>query len=365
MNAFEDRSQNLTSHPGLDQAGIFRPDSASSAAPEAGQEAGTEAVRVEGLGKDFRHPWTRRLKTAVHEVSFTVPEGSIFGLLGPNGAGKTTTLRLLLGLLPATRGEAFLLGRPAGTPESRQDVGYLPENPYFYDHLSALEFLEYSGELAGLVRASARHQAVELLERVGLAGSAHVRMRKYSKGMLQRAGLAHALMGRPRLLFLDEPMTGLDPIGRHEVLELLRELRREGVTVVFSSHILPDVEALCDRVAILRAGRLQAAGTLESLLERGTGSAEIVVRPNGSLALPPEFLGVALEPLGPRVRLSLEDSSRASALVGWLATHGHEVLSVTRERRSLEDLFVELFHDAHEAGGEPEKRPGLRWRKQA
>jgi len=337
---------------------VSRFDTASrstNSAAHARPESVRDAVRVEGLGKDFRHPWTQKIKTAVHEVSFTVPEGGVFGLLGPNGAGKTTTLRMLLGLLPATRGQAFLLGRPAGTPESREDVGFLPENPYFYDHLTALEFLEFSGELAGMSRAAARAQAGELVEKVGLEHAAKTRMRKYSKGMLQRAGLAHALMGRPRLLFLDEPMSGLDPIGRREVVELIREKKAQGTTVVFSSHILHDVEVLCDRVAILRAGRLLAEGPMDQLLEGGRGGAEIVVKPRGPLALPPEYLGVIIEPFGGRTRLQLEDASRASALVAWLASHGHEVIALTPERQSLEDLFMDLFQGAHTVGGDPER----------
>ncbi len=323
----------------------------TSGRPDSGQAA----VCVEGLGKDFRHPWTQRLKTAVHEISFDVPEGEVFGLLGPNGAGKTTTLRMLLGLLPPTRGQAWLLGRPAGTPESREDVGFLPENPYFYDHLTATEFLEFSGELAGLSRAAARAQARALVAKVGLEHAAKTRMRKYSKGMLQRAGLAHALMGRPRLLFLDEPMSGLDPIGRREVVDLVRELKGAGTTVIFSSHILHDVEVLCDRVAILRAGRLLAAGTLESLLERGDGGAEILVRPKGALALPPEFLGVTIEAVGTRTRLVVGDPGAAPSLVAWLAGHGHDVIQLTPVRRSLEDLFMHMFEGAHEVGGDPER----------
>jgi ABC-2 type transport system ATP-binding protein len=304
----------------------------------------------------------------VHEISFDVPEGAVFGLLGPNGSGKTTTLRMLLGLLPPTRGQAFLLGRPAGPPESRQDVGFLPENPYFYDHLSALEFLEFSGELAGQSRAAARAQAKELIERVGLAHAANTRMRKFSKGMLQRAGLAHALMGRPRLLFLDEPMSGLDPIGRREVVDLIRELKARGTTVVFSSHILHDVEVLCDRVAILRAGRLLRAGTLDTLLEGGKAGAEIVLKPRGVFALPPEFLGVTIEHVAGRTRLVLEDGARASALVAWLAGHGHEVIALTPERHSLEDLFMDIFQGAHDVGGDPERpadAPLLDWRAEA
>ncbi len=292
---------------------------APAASPtEPRPNSGHPAVRVEGLGKDFRHPWTQRVKTAVHEVSFDVPEGGVFGLLGPNGAGKTTTLRLLLGLLPATRGQAWLLGRPAGTPASREDVGFLPENPYFFDHLTGLEFLEFSGELAGLSRPAARQQARTLVERVG---------------------------------------SGLDPIGRREVVDLVRELKTQGTTVVFSSHILHDVEVLCDRVAILRAGRLLAAGTLEHLLEQGDGGAEIVVRARGALALPPEFLGVAIEPVGARTRIVIDDPGRAPALVAWLAGHGHEVLQLTPVRRSLEDLFMHMFEGAHEVGGDAEHVP--------
>ncbi len=332
-----------------------RPAPLATSAPAHRPASDQPAVRVDGLGKDFRHHWTRRVKTAVEAVSFVVPEGGTFGLLGPNGAGKTTTLRMLLGLLPATRGHAELLGQPAGTPESRVDVGFLPENPYFYDHLSGLEFLEYSGELAGLARAAARAQARSLIERVGLGPSANVRLRKYSKGMLQRAGLAHALMGRPRLLFLDEPMTGLDPIGRHEVSELMRELKGDGVTIVFSSHILHDVETLCDRVAILRAGRLLAEGTMDDLLARGEAGAEVVVAPRGTLALPPEFVGATLEHAGSRVRIALADGRRAPAMVAWLAAHGHEVQALVPQRRSLEDLFMEMFQGAHDVGGDPER----------
>ena len=331
-----------------------RPATMATPGPAHRPASNRPAVRVEALGKDFRHPWTRRVKTAVDAVSFEVPEGGTFGLLGPNGAGKTTTLRMLLGLLPPTRGRAELRGLPAGTPESRSEIGFLPENPYFYDHLSGLEFLEYSGELAGLGRAAARAQARTLIERVGLGTSAHVRLRKYSKGMLQRTGLAHALMGRPRLLFLDEPMTGLDPIGRHEVGELVRELRKDGVTVIFSSHILHDVETLCDRVAILSGGRLLAEGTMDDLLAHGESGAEIVVAPRGTLALPPEFVGATLEAVGPRVRIVVADGGRASALVAWLAGHGHEVQALVPRRRSLEDLFMEMFEGAHDVGGRPE-----------
>ena len=338
-------------------SGIAETGAAQAPAPGQRPTADRLAVEVRELGKDFRHNWTRRIKTAVHSVSFGVPQGSVFGLLGPNGAGKTTTLKMLLGLLPATRGEAWLLGRPAGLPSSRHRVGFLPENPYFYDHLTAEEFLIDSGALAGMGRASAKAQAKDLLVRVGLDGFSKSRMRKFSKGMLQRAGLAHALMGDPELLFLDEPMSGLDPIGRREVVDLLRELREEGRTIVFSSHILHDVETLCDRVVILRAGRVVAEGPLDRLLDGGHGDSagEIVARVSGPLLLPTEFAGVAIEPLGSRVRIVVPDSTRMNALVAWLAGHGVEIVSLSRERRSLEDLFMAMFQDAHEVGGDLER----------
>ena len=309
------------------------------------------AVRVEGLGKDFRHPWSGRLKTAVDGLTFDVPAGKVFGLLGPNGAGKTTTLKMLLGLLVPSRGRAWLLDRPAGTPESRRGVGFLPENPYFYEHLTGIEFLEFSGRLAGLDRRAARAEASELVERVGLGEAARVRLRRYSKGMLQRVGLAHALLGDPELLFLDEPMSGLDPLGRRDVADLIRELRRRGTTIVFSSHILHDVEVLCDQVAILRAGRLVALGGLRDLLGGESGGSEILVRAARALLLPPELAAVAHEESGAFVRLTASSSEQASALVAWLAGRGHAIVSVTPQRRSLEDLFVDAVEDSAARSG--------------
>ena len=341
---------------GIDRTMVETADESAPGGPQAARRGFDQpALRVESLRKDFRHPWTQRVKTAVHEISFDVPQGGAFGLLGPNGAGKTTTLRMILGLLPATRGRAWLLGRPAGTPESRTGVGFLPENPYFYDHLSAEEFLEYSGELAGLTRVAARAEGRELLERVGLGEVGRQRMRRYSKGMLQRAGLAHALMARPRLLFLDEPMSGLDPIGRREVADVIRDLKRDGTTVIFSSHILHDVETLCERVAILQAGRLVAEGALDTLLRKESGGAEVLVRPSGTLVLASEFLGVEIEPLGGLTRLTVRQPERLGPLVAWLVNQGHALASVTPERRSLEDLFLDMFRESHAVGGEPER----------
>jgi ABC-type Na+ transport system ATPase subunit NatA len=301
-------------------------------------------VRIEGLGKDFRHPWTRRVKTAVHSISLEVPEGGVFGLLGPNGAGKTTTLRMLLGLLPPTRGEAFLLGRPAGTPESREDVGFLPENPYFYDHLTALEFLEFSGELAGMSRAAARTQAAELVE---VASSTR---RRRACASTRRA--CCSATGPPAPPFLDEPMSGLDPIGRREVVDLIRELKARDDGRVLEPH--PP-----RRRGAVRSRRHPAPGAArvghDGRAARGTAPARRSCssrRPARAAA----SSSASDRALRGRTRLTMADATRASALVAWLASHGHEVIALTPERRSPEDLFMEMFQGAHEVGGDPERR---------
>ena len=320
-------------------------------------------LRLTGVAKVFRDPMTLRRFTAVEDVSLTLVRGEIFGLLGPNAAGKTTTIKMILGLIRPTRGTVLLDGRDPRNPDARRRLGYLPENPCFYDHLSAVEYLDLVGSLCGIPPAIGRSRAAALLERLGLASHARKPLRKFSKGMTQRLGLAQALLNEPTLLVLDEPMSGLDPIGRREVVDLIRELKNAGTTVVFSSHILHDVETLCDRVVILRAGRLLAEGSLESLLEKEGSGAEILARASGTLILPMEFLGVNLSPAGSLVRLSVDAAERVTPLVAWLAAHGHQIVSVTPERHTLEDLFVNLFQDAHAVGGDPERGPG--WREEA
>jgi ABC-2 type transport system ATP-binding protein len=295
-----------------------------------------------GLSKVFRNPWTLRAKAAVSDLSLTVERGETFGLLGPNGAGKTTTLKLLLGLLRPTAGRAWLLGEPAGGPESRRRVGYLPENPYFFDRLTAEEFLTFSGRLAGFGAGEARRRAGEWLERLGLAPRMRTQLRKYSKGMLQRVGLAHALLGDPELVFLDEPMSGLDPLGRSEVRDLILECQARGATVVFSSHILPDVELLCERVAVLSAGRVARMGPLDELLETGARGAEIVARGPSPLLLPPRLAHVARQTRGQHVVLRVERQEEVGELLQHLMGAGYEIESVTPARRSLESVVLEV-----------------------
>jgi ABC-2 type transport system ATP-binding protein len=311
-----------------------------------------------GLRKVFRHPWTLKTKVAVESLSLTVERGEIFGLLGPNGAGKTTTLKMLLGLLKPTSGQAWLLGRPIGRPESRKQVGYLPENPYFFDRLTAREFLIFSARLAGLDGKRAAARADAWLERLGLRERAHTPLRKFSKGMVQRVGLAHALLHDPELVFLDEPMSGLDPLGRREFRDLILECRERGTTVVFSSHILPDVELLCDRVCVLARGAIARSGTLDDLLAGEEDGAEIVVAGITPLLLPPRFAGVSHGLHGRRIRLEVPRAELVEPLVAHLLAKEYRLVSVTPRRRSLESVVLEAATASGTApnGHAPERR---------
>ena len=219
------------------------------------------AIEILGLQKTYLTGfWRKRPRIALHPLELTVPEGEVFGYLGPNGAGKTTTLKLLMGLIFPTRGSARMLGADWRDPAIKAQVGYLPEQPYFYDYLTATELLDYFARLSG-VRSGDRAPRVRAsLERVGLAEQGHIQLRKFSKGMLQRVGIAQAVIHDPKLIFLDEPMSGLDPIGRREVRDLIQSLKDEGKTIFFSTHILSDAEALCDRVAVIHKGQVRGVG---------------------------------------------------------------------------------------------------------
>src|SRR5438067_5117213 len=234
-------------------------------------------VRAEALSKTYRVGFFARRVRAVEDLSFEVRAGEIFGLLGPNGAGKTTALKMLLGFVKPTSGHAFIAGQRVGTVASRRQLGYLPENPALYEFLRGDEYLVFAGRLCGLSRADARKRTVELLERVGLDGRADRPIRKFSKGMVQRLALAQALIGDPPIVILDEPMSGLDPIGRKDVRDLILQLRDDGRTVLFSTHILSDVEAICDRVGIMVEGRLTDCGSLTDLVAPGARSVELTI----------------------------------------------------------------------------------------
>jgi ABC-2 type transport system ATP-binding protein len=302
------------------------------------------AIEILGLSKDYTVGfWRKRPRRALDALTLTVQEGEIFGLLGPNGAGKTTTLKLLMRLIYPTGGTARLLGRPLDDVEVRRRIGYLPEAPYFYDYLSAREFLDYCGQLCGLAKPERAPRVSRLLEQVGLAEAADVSLRHYSRGMLQRAGIAQALINDPELVFLDEPMLGLDPVGRREVRDLIFELRRRGKTVCFSTHILADVEALCDRVAILNRGKLHGLGTLDEILKLETKASEVLVSPaTPALRAALEKFTDGLHVAGDKLVVTVPPD-RVFAVAECVRQNGGALLAVTPVRASLEDYFFEAF----------------------
>jgi len=299
------------------------------------------AVCARGLSKHYIHPWTRRTTRGLEDLSLDVARGEVLGLLGPNGAGKTTTLKILTGLLKATRGRAWLLGEPVEETASRRGLGFLPEQPYFYDYLNGIEYLELVARLSGLQAQVASERAAHWLARVGLGERPRLVLRKYSKGMLQRLGLAAALVHDPDLLILDEPMSGLDPFGRRDVRELIFEQRERGVTVLFSSHILPDVEMLCDRVAILLDGRLTRVATVGELVGDGRQAVEIRCAGGALLEIPQRWAGRVsrVERAGEAV-IRIEDESLLQEALAWLVRSGVEVHAVTPQRPTLETLFM-------------------------
>jgi ABC-2 type transport system ATP-binding protein len=302
-----------------------------------------DAVRTEDLTKHYSVGfWRPRPYRALDGLTMTVGQGEVFGFLGPNGAGKTTTLKLLMQLIFPTSGRAEILGRPVGDVDVRRRIGYLPENPYFYDHLTAEELLEYFGALFGLAAAERRRRASALLDEVGIGAERRLQLRKFSKGMLQRVGIAQALVNEPEVLFLDEPMSGLDPLGRREIRHMMLRLRDRGCTVFFSSHVLADAETLCSQVAIVAGGRLVAAGPLSDLLALRVRGWELVVggvRRATIDALGPAVTGVT--PLGgDRWALELPLAPPPEEVLSRLVGQGASLVSLNPLRDTLEDLFV-------------------------
>ncbi len=301
------------------------------------------AVEAVELTKDYTTGfWKLRPKRALDTLRLEVGTGEVFGLLGPNGAGKSTTLKLLLRLIFPTSGYGRILGHELDDVAMHAKIGYLPENPYFYDYLTAFEFLNYAAELSGIEGSVRKHRVGELIERLGLAGTENVALRKFSKGMLQRVGIAQALINNPDVIFLDEPMSGLDPLGRLEVRDLILSLKAAGKTVVFSTHILSDAEMLCDRVAVLDRGRLQGCGELQSILCLGVSVTEVV------LENPTPFVLESIDAfcsnpvrIGDRVRLEIADEANVSKALETVLKLGSKVVSVNPVKLSLENYFLE------------------------
>ena len=313
-----------------------------------------DAISNDALTKPYKVGICRsRQYLALDPVSFAVGRGEVFGFLGPNGAGKTTTLKLLMQLTHPTSGRAEILGRPVGDVEVKRRLGYLQENPYLYDSQTAEELLDYLGGLFGYDAATRRRRATQLLDEVGIGAERRLQLRKFSKGMLQRVGIAQALINEPEVVFLDEPMSGLDPLGRREIRELILKLRDRGCTVFFSSHVLSDAEALCSRVAILVGGRLAAQGALSELLAHQVRGWEIVV---AAVTADLESLSVhsdveRVQPLGAdRFAITVSAASPEQMLSGLLA-RGLHIVAVNPIRDTLEDLFVQKVAESPVARG--------------
>lgn len=298
------------------------------------------AIEILGLEKKYVTGfWHNREKLALRSLHLTVEEGEVFGFLGPNGAGKTTTLKLLMGLVFPTAGTARILGMELDDPRMKAQIGFLPEQPYFYDYLTAKELLRYYARLSGVAAKECAARVDETLARVGLAESANLQLRKFSKGMLQRVGLAQAILHNPRLVFLDEPMSGLDPMGRREVRDLIQGLQQEGKTVFFSTHILSDAEALCDRVAVIHQGELRGVGAVAALTSQVRGKVEILFCGN---VVPAGLtnLGTEAHVSGDVVRAVLPEEKQDAALE-FLRRENLRLVALNPVRSSLEEYYIQ------------------------
>lgn len=308
-------------------------------------------IEIENLTKDYEVGfWKKKKVRALDDLTLSVEGGQIFGFLGGNGAGKTTTIKILMRLLFATGGTARILGSDIADVKMHTRIGYCPENPYFYDYLKASELMMYFAELFGLSAAEGKRQTAELLTKVGLEEKDwNKQLRKFSKGMLQRVGIAQALINEPEIVFFDEPMSGLDPIGRREVRELIAELRATGTTVFMSTHILSDIEALCDNVAILRNGKLAATGKLDDLLTQSgeMQSFEIVVKGVAAENLRVEtdkIAGAVLTAKPTGANIQVLDENDIEKILHITRTSGGSLVSVQPVKQSLEELFLERGH---------------------
>lgn len=308
------------------------------------------AIEILGLEKTYQVGfWRKRPKRALHPLDLTVEQGEIFGFLGPNGAGKTTTLKLLMGLVFPTAGAARILGRDWTDPDIKAQIGFLPEQPYFYDYLTAHELLDYYGQLSGVPAKNRKQRIGDVLHRVGLNDVTGVQLRKFSKGMLQRAGIAQAILHDPKVVFFDEPMSGLDPMGRREVRELMEQLKQEGKTVFFSTHILSDAEALCDRVAIINQGELKGVGKVADLTSTVQGKVDLVWQ-GTQVPASMKALGAECHVSGDTVRAVIAETQQDAAIDA-LRRERLRLISITPVRTSLEQYFVEKLGRAETATG--------------
>ena len=310
-------------------------------------------VEVSGLRKEYRSTLGRRTITALDGIDITVRPGELFGLLGPNGAGKTTTVKILLGLTPATAGSARIAGLPVSNPESRRRVGYLPEGHKIPNYLTARQTLSIFGRMSGMETAAIKARSVELMEKLKLAQWLDVRVKKFSKGMTQRLGLACALIHQPQVLLLDEPTDGVDPVGRREIRDLLRDEAKSGVAVLLNSHLLSEIELTCDRVAVLRGGKVAIEGSVDELT-RPTAKYKMVAAPlDDALLAAFRESGAGVDRVNGHLELSVGSIEQLNALVDKARAGGVLLSELAPLRSTLEDVFVDLVRssDAASVGG--------------
>jgi ABC-2 type transport system ATP-binding protein len=301
--------------------------------------AGT-AIEIENLSKEYPFGFLHlKKKTSLEGLTMQVQDGEVFGFLGPNGAGKSTTIKLLMGIIFPTAGTARILGKPISDISMHRDIGYLPEQPYFYDYLTAAEVLDYFARFHRLAEADRRERVQSMLKKVGLETAKKIQLRKYSKGMLQRVGLAQAILHDPRVVILDEPMSGLDPVGRREVRDIILDLKRDGRTILFSTHILSDAEMLCDRVGVIVGGKLRGVGTPGEIVGMQSAGMEILFELPGGAAR--ESLLRRATQTGDRYRIQLQDQE-LYAVMDELRAAQARVLSVSQLKPSLEEYFMHL-----------------------
>lgn len=299
------------------------------------------AIEIENLTKDYPFGFLHlRKKRSLEGLTMKVEDGEVFGFLGPNGAGKSTTIKLLVGLTFPTTGNARILGKPISDIQMHRDIGYLPEQPYFYDYLTAAELLDYFARIHDLKAADRRERVQRMLKRVGLETARKIQLRKYSKGMLQRVGLAQAILHDPRVVILDEPMSGLDPLGRREVRDIILELKREGKTILFSTHILSDAEMLCDRVGVIVGGKLRGVGAPDEIVGVKAHGMEILFEYSGGSAGAAALLGKATQ-TGNRYRMQVNEEELYATLEQ-LRGAGARILLVAQMKASLEEYFMHL-----------------------
>jgi len=306
-------------------------------------------IEISGLEKTYTVGfWRKQPKRALHPLTLNIEDGEIFGFLGPNGAGKTTTLKMLMGLVFPTGGSARILGMDVNDPRVKAQIGFLPEQPYFYDYLTARELLEYYGRLSGLGGKDLSGRVQQMLGSVGLPEAGGVQLRKFSKGMLQRVGIAQAILHDPKVVFLDEPMSGLDPMGRREVRDLMEQLKRDGKTVFFSTHILSDAEAHCDRVAVIHLGELRGVGAVAQLTSSVHGTVEVVWQ--GAVPSVLKALGADAHVTGDTARAVLAEEN-LDAAIDALRRERLRLISVTPVRNTLEQYFVESLKRSEKSAG--------------